>query len=215
MFTGIIEDVCTIKSVKGSPDTGPIQLMIDLGKYASDCKIGDSIAVSGVCLTVAGLQGSVALFDVSAETISKSTFGQLKPNSKVNIERALLENGRFGGHFVLGHTDGTASIKKIEKKGQFINTTFAAKKKLLDNIVAKGSIAIDGISLTVARLDDESFSVNLIPETLKKTTFRAIKTGNKVNIETDIIIKTINKYIKKILTKEQNLTVEKLKQLGF
>lgn len=215
MFTGIIKAVCNVKSVTGSSDAGSMQIKIDLDRLADDCKTGDSIAVNGVCLTVKNLQSTVAAFDISSETLSKSNLGRLKAGSKVNIETSMRADGRFSGHFVLGHTDGTAVIKRIENKGQFADITFAADKELLDNMVDKGSVAVDGISLTVAELDDNSFRIALIPETLKSTTLGAAKVDDKVNMETDMIIKTIKKQLEKLLPKEQNLTIEKLKQLGF
>ena len=213
MFTGLIETTCTVKSVSRSAES--IVLTIDLGKLAGESKTGDSIAVSGACLTIAGLQGSLASFDVSSETLAKSTLGKLKPSSEVNIERSLKASDRFGGHFVLGHVDGTAKIDAIDKSGKFANIKFAAKPELLDAIVVKGSVAIDGISLTVALADNKSFSVWIIPETLKRTTLSKAKIGDYVNIETDIIVKTIKRQMDEILPKKQGLTTEKLRQLGY
>jgi len=213
MFTGLVEAICTVKSV--SSVSGAMRLAIDLGKLAEGAKIGDSIAINGVCLTVAKLAGSLADFDVSGETLIKSTLGKLKPSSPVNTERAMKATDRFGGHFVAGHIDGVATIKTIDKQGQFANIKFAAKPELLDQIVVKGSVAVDGISLTIAELDQNSFSAAIIPQTLEKTTLGKAKIGDTVNIETDIIVKTIKKQLEKILPQEQKLTVEKLKQLGF
>ena len=213
MFTGLIETTCTVKSVSRSAES--IVLTIDLGKLAGESKTGDSIAVSGACLTIAGLQGSLASFDVSSETLAKSTLGKLKPSSEVNIERSLKASDRFGGHFVLGHVDGTAKINAIDKSGKFANIKFAAKPELLDAIVVKGSVAVDGISLTVALADNKSFSVWIIPETLKRTTLSKAKIGDYVNIETDIIVKTIKRQMDEILPKKQGLTTEKLRQLGY
>jgi len=190
-------------------------LSIDLGELADDGKIGDSIAINGVCLTIARLEGKIATFDLSAETLAKSTLSKLKPSSQVNIERAIKAGDRFGGHFVQGHIDGTATIKAIDKRGQFADMKFAAKTNLLDQMVAKGSVAVDGISLTIARMDQNSFSVAIIPETLKKTTLGKAKIGDEVNIETDIILKAIKKQLEKILPQKQSLTAEKLKELGF
>ena len=214
MFTGIIEGLGEVKLSTGSADTGPLQLKIELGQLAEGCKAGDSLSVNGVCLTVTGLQNTAASFDVGGETLSKSNLDRLRSGSKVNIERSLKADSRFGGHFVLGHTDGTATIKKIERKGRFADMTFAADKELLDNMIPKGSVAVDGISLTIAKLDDNGFTVALIPETLKNTTLGFAKAGDKVNIETDVIIRTIKKYVEKLLPTE-GLTVEKLKNLGF
>ena len=187
MFTGLIEEICTIRSIQRS--AGTIVLTIDLGRLAGECKIGDSIAINGVCLTVTKLQGNLASFDVSAETINKSTFGQLKLSSPVNVERAMKATDRFGGHFVLGHVDGTAKIEAIDRQGEFINIKFSANPELLNGMVIKGSVAVDGVSLTVAKLDQKSFSVALIPQTLKRTTLSTAKISDRINVENDIIIK--------------------------
>ncbi|OHB81092.1 MAG: riboflavin synthase subunit alpha, partial [Planctomycetes bacterium RBG_19FT_COMBO_48_8] len=190
-------------------------LTIDLGEMADESKTGDSIAINGACLTIVKLQGSLASFDVSAETLTKSTLGKLKPSSEVNVERSLKASDRFGGHFVLGHVDGTATVDAIDKAGEFANIKFAAKAELLGAIVVKGSVAVDGISLTIAAVDSKSFSVSIIPETLKRTTLSKAKIGDCVNIETDIIVKTIKKQLDEILPKKQGLTAEKLRQLGY
>ncbi len=213
MFTGLIETICTVKSVSRS--AGSMVLTIDLGVLADESKTGDSIAINGACLTIAKLQGSLASFDVSAETLAKSTLGKLKPPSEVNVERSLKANDRFGGHFVLGHVDGTATVDAIDKSGEFANIKFAAKTELLDAIVVKGSVAVDGISLTIATVDIKSFGVSIIPETLKRTTLGKAKIGDFVNIETDIIVKTIKRQLDEILPKKQGLTAEKLRQLGY
>lgn len=216
MFTGLIETVCTVKSLRRSASA--MQITVDLGHIADETKIGNSIAVSGVCLTIVGLENSLATFDVSSETLDKSTLGQLKPASSVNIERALKPSDRIGGHFVLGHIDGTATIKRIDRHGQFADIRFAAGPKLLDQMIVKGSVAVDGISLTIANMDENSFSVAIIPETLRNTTLGKAKIGDKVNIETDIITKIIKKQFESALRglpQEQKLTVEKLKELGF
>jgi len=213
MFTGLIEAICTVKSVRRSG--GGLLLTIDSGKLADESKIGDSIAINGVCLTIARLDGGLASFDVSSETLTKSNLGKLKPSSPVNVELALKATGRFGGHIVQGHIDGAATIKAINKQGQFADIKFAAGKELLDQMVVKGSVAVDGISLTIASMDENSFSAAIIPETLKKTTLGTAKIGDTVNIETDIIVKTIKKQLEKILPQKQPLTVEKLKQSGF
>jgi riboflavin synthase len=213
MFTGLIEAVCTVKSARRSGNA--MLLTIDLAGLADDSRIGDSIAINGVCLTIAKLEGGLATFELSGETLLKSTLGKLKPSSQVNVERAIKAADRFGGHFVQGHIDGTATIKAIDKHGQFADMKFAAGTDLLDAMVVKGSVAVDGISLTIASMDQNSFSVALIPETLKKTTLSKIKIGDEVNIETDIIVKTIKKQLEKILPQNQSLTAEKLKELGF
>jgi riboflavin synthase len=213
MFTGLIEAVCTVKSVRRSGRA--MLLRIDLGKLADDCKTGDSIAVNGVCLTITRLEGRSADFDVSVETLSKSALEKLGPSSQVNIELAVKATDRFGGHFVQGHIDGTATVKAIDKQGEFAEWKFSSEAELLDAMVVKGSVAVDGISLTIAGIEKNSFSVALIPETLKKTTLSNMRIGDVVNIETDIIVKTVKKQLEKILPQRQALTAEKLKDLGF
>ena len=228
MFTGLIETICTVKSVLQS--AGGLLLTVDLGKLAEDCKIGDSIAINGVCLTIAGINPAInpsraesrdggakhiAGFEISSETLRISTLGKIKSGSQVNVERAMKATDRFGGHFVLGHIDGTATIKAIKRTGQFADMVFTARPELLSQMVVKGSVAVDGISLTIAKMDDCGFSVALIPETLKRTTLGTAKVGDVVNIETDIIVKTIKKQLDKILPQRQQLTIERLRQLGF
>ncbi len=213
MFTGLIEAVRTVTSVRQT--AGAMQLTVDLGRLADETKIGDSIAVNGVCLTVAALNGKSAGFDISTETLSKSNIGKLKPSSPVNVERAIKAADRLGGHIVQGHIDGVATIKAVVKKGRFADMKFAAGPELLEKMVVKGSVAVDGISLTIAEMNENGFSTAIIPETLEKTTLGKAKIGDIINIETDIIVKTIKKHLEKILPKEQKLTAERLKQLGF
>jgi riboflavin synthase len=216
MFTGIIEAICKVTSVR--PAAGGMLLTIDLADLAEESLVGDSIAINGACLTIARLDGGLATFDVSPETLARTTLGKLNPSSEANVELAMKATDRFGGHFVQGHIDGTATIKAIERKGDFADMKFAAAAELLDSMVIKGSVAVDGISLTVAGMDKDSFTVAIIPETLKKTTLGSAKNGDLVNIETDIIVKTIKKQLESILgeaSQRHALTAEKLRQLGF
>jgi len=215
MFTGLIEAVCTVKSLSLPAGQGTMALTIDLGELADGTQIGDSIAINGACLTVAKLTGSLATFDLSVETLKKSNLGKLKPALQVNVERSLIPADRLGGHFVQGHIDGTAAIRAVNKQGQFANMEFTAAPELLDQIVVKGSVAVDGISLTVAETDRNSFTVALIPQTLEKTTLGKAKIGNEVNIEIDIITKIVKEQLERILPTQHKLTVEKLKELGF
>lgn len=212
MFTGLVEAICTVKSARRIADS--MVLTIALGKLADGTKTGDSIAINGACLTVTRLAGGLADFDVSAETLVKSTLGNLRPLSQVNVERAMKATDRFGGHIVQGHIDGTATIKAIDRHGEFADIRFATGAELLDQMAVKGSVAVDGISLTVANMDESSFGVAIIPETLKKTTLGSAKVSNVVNLETDIIVKVIKKQLERILPQDR-LTIEKLKQLGF
>ncbi len=213
MFTGLIQQVGTVKLLARS-DKAAV-LTVDLNTLAEQTKIGDSIAINGVCLTIAKLSASQAAFDISPETMKISNLAALKPGSKVNIELALKPTGRIGGHFVLGHIDGTAKIKQIKRQAGFTEITFTAGPNLLSQLIPKGSIAIDGVSLTVAALEKNAFTVALIPQTLKETTLGSAKISDTVNVEIDIITKTVKKYLENILPRNNNLTVEKLRQLGF
>jgi len=216
MFTGLIEVVCPVKSVVGKG--GGLELGVDLGERSDESKVGDSVSINGVCLTVAGQAGQagqVVRFDVSAETLSRSTLGRLRAGSKVNVELAMKAGGRFGGHIVAGHVDGVATIKSIERKGRFADMKLAAGAEMLGQMVVKGSVAVDGISLTIVDLDEGGFGVTLVPETLERTTLGAAKVGDAVNIETDMIVKAVKRQLERILPSEGRLTVERLKELGF
>ena len=213
MFTGIIETVGAVRQVlvKGAQ----MQIAVDINRIADDVAPGDSIAVSGVCLTVSQLTGTEATFDVSTETITKSSLKTLRPGGKVNLERAMSARGRFGGHIVQGHVDGTGRIAAIRKQADFAKFRIEAPAELLDQMVLKGSVAVDGISLTVAALDNTGFEIAVIPTTLKETTWGNAKTGDPVNIETDILIKIVKKQLEKILPARGGLSPEKLKECGF
>ncbi|MHC4552423.1 MAG: riboflavin synthase [Planctomycetota bacterium] len=212
MFTGIIETVGTVTGVR---QTGSqMQLGVDIGPLAEDANLGDSIAVNGVCLTICQLTGSIADFDMSTETVTKSSLKNLKSGSSVNLERAMSANGRFGGHIVQGHVDGTGRIAAIRKQADFATFRFEVPDDLLDQMVLKGSVAVDGVSVTVASLDNTGFEVAVIPVTLKETTWHKSAVGDVVNIETDILIKVVKKQLEKILP-TGGLTAEKLKEYGF
>jgi len=215
MFTGLVETICSVRSVLRHTGTGGSSLTIDLGKIANECKPGESIAINGACLTITRLEGSLASFDLSTETLEKSTLGSLTSSSEVNIERAIKPTDRFGGHFVLGHVDGTATIEALDKRSEFTNITFSAEPELLKAMVVKGSVAVDGVSLTIASLDANGFSVAIIPETLKRTTLYKANIGDSVNIEVDIIVKSVKRQLDEILPKKQPLTAERLRELGF
>ena len=213
MFTGLIQAICTVKSARSAQ--GAMLLTVDLGELAHDAKIGDSIAINGVCLTISQISGSCAGFEVSSETLARTTLGGLRPQAKVNAESALKPTDRFGGHFVQGHIDGTATVRAIERHGQSADIKFAAGPELLSQMVVKGSVAVDGVSLTIAAMDRTAFTVALIPQTLRATTFGAVRVGDPVNIETDIIVKTVQKQLKNMLPQTGQLSVERLKELGF
>lgn len=213
MFTGIVEAMGTVRMVKGG--SGGQVVSVELGAVGEDVGIGDSIAINGVCLTVSALRGSVADFDVSGQTAAKSAMGQIKAGAAVNIERAMRAGGRFGGHIVQGHVDGVAKINAIEKKGQFWVMSFAMDAEMLRGMVPSGSVAVDGVSLTVAQVNDKGISVSVIPTTLKETTLGKASVDDMVNIEVDIIVKSVQGQLEKMLMGKEGLTAEKLKALGF
>jgi riboflavin synthase len=213
MFTGIVEAMGTVRMVKGG--SGGQVFSVELGAVGEDVGIGDSIAINGVCLTVSALKGSIAEFDVSGETVAKSTLGQIKAGAAVNIERAMRADSRFGGHIVQGHVDGVAKISALKKKGDFWVMSFAMEPEMLKGMVSGGSVAVDGVSLTVAQVDEKNISVNIIPTTLKETTLGGTKVADLVNIEVDIIVKAVQGQLEKMLGGKEPLTVEKLKALGF
>lgn len=200
MFTGIIEELGTIGNVHKNAHSAVFH--IQACKIMDDLKIGDSVAVNGVCLTVTSLHSSGFTADVMHETINRSSLSHLHSGSYVNLERAMAANGRFGGHIVAGHVDGTGTIAEIKKDDNAIWYTIHASPAILKYVVEKGSIAIDGISLTVASVNDRNFSISAIPHTVHVTSLKMRKPGDIVNLETDII----GKYVEKLFYNEQPST---------
>lgn len=191
MFTGIIEEIGTIATIqKGSRFA---VLSIVCNKVLEQTKIGDSIAVNGVCLTVTSLHEHGYTADVMPETLERSCLGRLKKGSRVNLERAMALGERFGGHIVAGHIDGVGTVQKVESDDNVIWYTIQAEPDILRYIVEKGSIAVDGISLTVARVTKQNFSVSLIPYTKGETTLCDRKVGDSVNLECDMLAKYVEK----------------------
>lgn len=215
MFTGIVEEVGKIKKIERN--TVSAKLTIEADKVLQEVKEGDSIAVNGICLTVTSFTKNSFTADVMHETMNRTTLGKLKENSPVNLERALSVMGRFGGHMVSGHIDGRGKIVGIEKDDNAVLFTIETTEKILRYIVEKGSIAINGISLTVARVDRKNFTVSVIPHTLKVTSLGSFQKGDEVNLENDIV----GKYIEKLLglscpeKKESTLTMDFLIKNGF
>lgn len=212
MFTGIIETIGQVRSAQPRP--GGMRISVDLGPLNEGLRAGESIAVSGVCLTVCDPVTAPAQFDVSRETLDRSSLGSLRAGLRVNLERALRADGRFGGHFVQGHIDGTGRIAAIRKQSDFAEFRIEAPAHLLAEMVEKGSVALDGISLTVASLDQTGFTVALIPTTLRETTWQHARVGDTVNIETDIVIKTILKRISPLL-ESGKLGIDQLRGMGY
>ena len=194
MFTGVVEGIGKVKKIsKNTKNRSAIQMIVDLGKYSKGLKIGQSVALNGVCLTVIKLSKTNCTFEMVEETTKKTDLGNLKAGGIVNIERSLKAGDRLEGHFVLGHVDGVGIIKKIEKKPKEVQVWFTIPKFLSKYVVKKGSIALDGISLTVVDVKKNLASVCLIPHTIEVTNFKTKNVGDKVNIETDILGKYILK----------------------
>ena len=226
MFTGIIEEVGTIDKIANGSKSAV--LFIKASKVLEDTKLGDSIAVNGVCLTVTSIKGDTFTADVMAETLRRSSLGNLSRGSKVNLERAMAANGRFGGHIVSGHIDGTGRIASMVREDNAVWVEINASAEILKFIVMKGSIAIDGISLTVAGLAEESFSVSVIPHTGEETTLLKKGAGDIVNLENDVVGKYVDRLLnyssltvtdldKETDSKETgpDITMEFLKSNGF
>lgn len=191
MFTGIIEECGTVLDVLKNGVSGSVQ--IQASTVLEGTKTGDSIAVNGVCLTVTKLTKSSFTADVMAETFRRTNLGNLGKNSRVNLERAMAADGRFGGHIVSGHIDGTGIISRIKEEGNAVWIYISAPQSILNLIVEKGSVAVDGISLTVAAVSDKEFAVSVIPHTRENTALSGKKTGAVVNLENDIIGKYVQK----------------------
>jgi len=215
VFTGLIEAVCEVKSVSAGAGSGGGALVVNLGELAGECRTGDSVAVNGACLTITHLDGPAATFALSPETLAKSTLATLRPAAKVNIERALKATDRFGGHIVQGHVDGVGAIRAVGNLREFADIEFGVEPALLEQMVPKGSVAIDGVSLTIAGVGPESFRVAAIPETLNRTTLGNAHTGGRVNVEVDILVKIVRRQLEAILPQKQPLTMERLRQMGY
>lgn len=211
MFTGIVEGKGRVKSV-GNGSSG-FKVTIEAPFDLSTDKVGDSISVNGICLTLTCMDKAAFSADISKETLSRTNLGQLKAGSDVNLERALKLGSRLGGHLVTGHIDGPGTVRRIEKRGESLHVEITVQEKELKYIVEKGSVTVDGVSLTVNKVGNDFFSLNIIPHTLEMTTLGGIKPGSQVNIETDIIGKYVEKLIPGGNTGKVNLDL--LQKYGF
>ena len=214
MFTGIIEELGEVKNIQRSSQS--IILTIKADKILEDIKLGDSIATNGVCLTVTDFNEREFKVDVTPETMRKSSLGKLSIRDEVNLERALRLKDRLGGHIVSGHIDGTGKISERRREDNAILITITPEPELMKYIIAEGSIAVDGISLTVAKLNQDSFTVSIIPHTNEVTTLSHKKVGNIVNLETDMI----GKYVERMMEFEDeqgntDVDMKKLRDNGF
>lgn len=215
MFTGIIEEIGILKEIRKGAQSSVLTIQ---GKVIfNDLNLGDSVAVNGVCLTVTGCSSDTFQADVMHETLNRSSLGSLKRKSPVNLERAMPVNGRFGGHMVSGHIDGVGVISKIQKEDNAVWYTFRAQERILRYIIEKGSIAVDGISLTIASVTGEDFCISAIPHTVKSTILSQKAVGDMVNLENDLV----GKYIEKLFgaaavpKTENTLTKEFIEKYGF
>lgn len=229
MFTGIIEEVGSLISIEKGGEA--FQLIVKANKVLSDIKLGDSISTNGVCLTVVDYSRDRFRADVMPETLRKSNLGDLKVGDPVNLERAMAIGDRFGGHMVSGHIDGMGKVSKYRKEKNATWIRVECDQSLLRYMIAKGSIAIDGTSLTLAKVDSKGFEVSIIPLTGEDTTLLTKPLGAKVNLECDMVGKYIEKFMnptteksaiaekddsgKPVGTKSEGLTIERLKQLGY
>ena len=217
MFTGIVEEMGVIKAIRKGAHSAVLEISASV--VLEDIHLGDSIAVNGVCLTATAFSPTHFSADVMHETLNRSSLADLRPGSRVNLERAMAANGRFGGHIVAGHVDGVGKVLRTWKDDNAIWYSIGADPGVLRYVVEKGSITIDGISLTVAEVTDTSFSISAIPHTVAVTVLQDRKAGDIVNLETDII----GKYVEKLLTPQpgaastpsSGITREFLTQYGF
>ena len=218
MFTGIVEELGQIRKIQKGQSSAVLE--IEARKVLEGTRVGDSICVSGVCLTVTSLEGGRFTADVMHETLNRSALQNARPGSLVNLERAMAADGRFGGHIVAGHVDGTGRIRGIERDDNAVWYTIGAGDEILRYVVEKGSIAIDGISLTVAKVGEGWFSISAIPHTIRETTLQVKHQGDLVNLENDVI----GKYVEKLLGlapaggqtgEKRRITREFLSRYGF
>ncbi len=208
MFTGIIEALCPVAELR----RGAVwRLAIDLGGLADDVKLGDSIAINGVCLTVAELGGTRAAFDAIGETMGRTALARLAQGDRVNVERSLRVGDRLGGHFVAGHVDGVGTLRTKEERPEETVVRVAVGPELTRLMATKGSVAVDGISLTLVDVARDSFAVALIPHTLRETTLGFKAAGDPVNVEVDLLAR----YVAKMLGRDAGLTEDLLREHGF
>ncbi|HJJ37109.1 MAG TPA: riboflavin synthase [Methanocorpusculum sp.] len=216
MFTGIVEEIGTVTRIMQGQNSSILSIRGD--RIFEDLRLGDSVAVNGVCLTVSKLAGQSFDADTTSETLARTSLGALRAGSFVNLERAMAANGRFGGHIVTGHVDGTGIISMIRRDGKTVWVTITADNSILKYIVEKGSIAVDGISLTVASTTQDSFSIAIIPHTERSTTLLTKSQGETVNLECDMIGKYVERFITRMQKSEPQrcvITEEYLSKAGF
>ena len=210
MFTGIIKEMGTI--AQATVGTAGMALAVNTVRVAELSEVGDSVAVNGVCLTVTRLDGKTFRADVMRETLNKTTLGSLRPGDNVNLELPIAAGERFGGHFVLGHVDDVGIVTERRSEGESAVMAFSAPREFTKYLVPKGSVAVDGVSLTATEIAEAGFSVGLIPHTLDVTTLGMRSVGDKVNLEADVIGKHIYEYMN---ARKDGVTVDLLRRTGF
>jgi riboflavin synthase len=212
MFTGLIQKVGTLAAMKARRDGASLSIRHEA--WDSPLVAGESVAVQGICLTVTTIQATHFTCDVLKETLNKTNLGTRRVGAALNLERALKADERLGGHIVTGHIDGTGVVKSLSRAGADWGLEVACDEALLSGMVSKGSVAVDGVSLTIAGLTAKSFTVHLIPHTWRQTSLNALKAGHSVNLENDIIGKYVQRYLEKTRP-AQGVTLERLRAAGF
>lgn len=193
MFTGLVESLGRVVDALREPPG--LRLVVDAGAVAADAAIGDSICTSGCCLSVVRLDGPRLAFELGPETLARTTLGGLRTGAPVNLERSLRLSDRLGGHLVTGHVDGTGRLASRIEEGGWVTCRFAAPGPLLAQMASKGSVAVDGVSLTLVEVTSDEFSVALIPHTLASTTLGSLAAGDPVNLETDLVFKYVDRWL--------------------
>ncbi len=214
MFTGIIEEVGRILNLRLTGKTAIVE--IEAGKVSAGLQLGDSVSVNGVCLTVRNRTTHSFQAEISSETLSRTSFSRMREGTRVNLERPLLSTGRLGGHFVQGHVDGMSRVTEIRQEGEFAFYRFSLPDEVRPYVVGKGSISVDGISLTVASIGLDYFEVALVPHTLEHTNLGSLQTGDEVNIECDVLAKYVESLLKsRDKPAPSRITAEYLKERGY
>lgn len=213
MFTGLVQQVGTLRHTVRR--AAGLRLQVGYAPWEEAVAIGESIAVQGVCLTVCALDADELAFDVLGESVARTNLADLRPGAALNLERALRACDRFGGHFMTGHIDGAGRVSARERVGDDWALTFACEARLLGDMALKGSIAVDGVSLTIAALASSGFSVHIIPHTWKHTALCGLAVGDQVNLETDLLAKHVRRCLEGSAAPCQGLTMEHLQRAGF
>ena len=211
MFTGLIEHVGTVVQVRSVSNAK--QLRIDVGGLAEGLRPGQSLAVDGVCLTATAVDGCQMSFDVSGQTLATTTLAEFAPGRRVNLERPITLQARLGGHLVAGHVDGLAALERWLIQEQSKIAQFQVESKLTDFMIEKGSVSLNGVSLTIVELKEEAFSIAIVPETLSRTNLGQLEPGQKVNLETDLIGKYVAKFVRS--SPREGISMEMLQEKGF